>query len=72
MKDDLKALAPDRLPTQLMSTTDLAATLTCSRVSIERMVKRGVLRPYYIGRAWRFDYRETIEALSKRRRSRRD
>ena len=53
-----------RLPTDLVSTADLASLLRCDPKTLRKLHHRGVLRSYRVGRCFRFDVRETIEALS--------
>jgi excisionase family DNA binding protein len=52
------------LSMDLLSTAELAALLKCSPRTLRTLHHRGVLRPIRIGRCFRFDVRETIEALS--------
>ncbi len=51
------------IPMDLISTPELSAYLRCNRKTIERMVARGVLQPFRVGRAWRFSRTEVIERL---------
>jgi excisionase family DNA binding protein len=53
-----------RLPMELMSTSELAALLRCRPRTPRKLHRRGVLRSIRIGRCFRFDYRESVEALS--------
>ena len=53
-----------RLPVSVVSTEELALCLRCSRRTIERLVRRGVLRPMRVGRCWRFDHAEVVETLA--------
>ena len=53
-----------RLPMELFSTSELAALLKCSPRTLRKLHRRGVLRTIRVGRCFRFDYREVVEALS--------
>ena len=52
-----------RLPVNVVTTDELALFLRCNRVTIERLVKRGILQPLRLGRCWRFDYADVVERL---------
>ena len=64
---DIKTAADTlrRVPVDLVTTHELSLYLRCSRRSIERMVARGVLKPIFIGRDWRFSRAQVIAALSQ-------
>ena len=53
-----------RLPMDLLSTAELAALLKCAPDTLRSLHRRGVLRSLRVGRCFRFDYREAVEALS--------
>jgi putative molybdopterin biosynthesis protein len=55
----------DRSP--LLSINDLAQQLKVSRAAVYRMVRRGELRPYRVGKRLRFDPVEIDELLERSR-----
>lgn len=59
----MKPYGVRRLPANLVNTDEVAAYLRCSRRTVERLVKRGVLRPMQVGRCWRFDMEQVVETL---------
>jgi excisionase family DNA binding protein len=66
---DLKAAAATlrRIPINVATTDELALHLRCHRRTIERLVRRGVLHPIRVGRAWRFDREQVFQALGNDR-----
>jgi excisionase family DNA binding protein len=52
------------LPTDLISTTELALLLKCAASTVRDLHHRGVLRGYRIGRCFRFDFQQALSALS--------
>lgn len=67
MNDFSKAIAMlERLP-ELITTSELAIILRCDRGTIQRMVYRGQLTPFCVGRTWRFDREEVLAALRRPR-----
>jgi excisionase family DNA binding protein len=58
--------AGDRLQTQnddaVMTVSEVAEYLHVHRITIYRLIEKGRLRPFRIGRVWRFE-RKALEAL---------
>jgi excisionase family DNA binding protein len=65
MNDLSNAIAMlERLP-ELVTTSELASILRCDRGTVQRMVYRGQLTPFCVGRTWRFDREEVLTRLRR-------
>jgi len=53
---------PDMVLNDIMTVTEVAAHLRLCRLTIYRLISEGTLRPFKIGRAWRFDRSHVIDA----------
>jgi excisionase family DNA binding protein len=54
------------LPSDFLTTREVTLFLRCDRKTVQRMVYSGKLAPLLVGRHWRFDRREIVEALRRK------
>ncbi len=52
-----------RFPVSVVTTDELTLHLRFHRYTIERLVRRGVVRPIRVCRCWRFDREDVFPAL---------